>query len=107
MDIFRQDWSSPAMDPMQGYANANNIEWNRRQLAGMANAINPINHPYWFSPAQIAKARLRWATLTDRWTCGDGRWIKVSPGGFYEVWVGHDMVGYELKKPRYRWERRQ
>jgi hypothetical protein len=107
MDIFRQDWSSPAIDPMQGVANAQSVEWHRLQLRGMANAINPISHPYWFSPAQIAKARLRWATITDRRTCADGRWVEVSPGGFYETWEGHNLVGYELKKPRYRWERRR
>ncbi len=74
---------------------------------GLGNSLNPLDHPWNFDSAMVAKHRLRAVTQADRNACGDGKWVEKCHGGLYEIWVGHDMVGYELKKPRYRWEVRR
>lgn len=74
---------------------------------GLANTLNPLDHPWNFDPATVAKHRLRSIVRADRKACGDGKWVCRS----YVDWVGFDVDGSYLfetvGKPRYRWERRR
>ncbi len=84
---------------------------------GIANSLNPLDHPWNFHSATVAKHRLRAVTRADRQACGDGKWVKVRGRG-----VGSPSAAYaspspivkELirhwereDKPRYRWETRR
>ncbi|MNV82027.1 hypothetical protein D3C71_1757380 [compost metagenome] len=86
----------------------------REQFAAAWQYALPTGKPFLVSAALLrgqsailAKARLHQIIKADRESYRDGKWVEKCHGGLYEIWVGHDMVGYELKKPRYRWERRR
>lgn len=75
--------------------------------AGIANAITPETDQFWFTPAQIARHRLRAVVRADREACPTGRWVDRS---LVDV-VGIDKDGRwhfaAVGKPRYRWEVRR
>lgn len=74
---------------------------------GMANSLNPLDHPWNFDSAMVAKHRLRAITRTDRRACDDGKWTKVSEGYYFEWPLSEPEPVFVAKKPRYRWERRR
>jgi len=87
---------------------------------GMANSLNPLEHPWNFDSATVAKHRLRAVTRADREACSDGKWVasRRRPDLWDILIVGADLyldgrlVESESDvaryfKPRYRWERRR
>lgn len=86
---------------------------------GMANSLNPLDHPWNFDSATVAKHRLRSITRADRLACGDGKWVKAMNSMFWSKVVayafGHLDWGKPMSlsevcrnlKPRYRWEWRR
>ncbi|WP_414490158.1 hypothetical protein [Stenotrophomonas maltophilia] len=87
---------------------------------GMANQLNPLDHPWNFDSAMVAKHRLRCITGADREACNDGKWVPMQRGlDFWDVLITRGEVYLrgrraldvaEIKryfKPRYRWERRR
>lgn len=42
---------------------------------GLANAFNPLDRPWNFDSATVAKHRLRSIIRADREACGDGKWV--------------------------------
>lgn len=42
---------------------------------GQANTLNPLDHPWNFATATVAKHRLRSVIRADREACGDGKWV--------------------------------
>lgn len=85
--------------------------------AGIANAITPETDPFWFTPAQIARHRLRAVVRADREACGDGKWVKVRGRGVGVPWTAYASKNPIVKelirhweredKSRYRWEWRR
>lgn len=91
---------------------------------GMANQLNPLDHPWNFDSAMVAKHRLRCITGADREACNDGKWVCCyRPTSFLfdavmnAFWAGRVVtyrgkpvsmaVALRFLKPRYRWERRR
>lgn len=74
---------------------------------GIANVLNPIDHPWNFDSSTVAKRRVRNVVWADRSRCGDGKWVARPSAEF----VGIDQWGRYLfktaDKPRYRWEARR
>lgn len=73
----------------------------------LANSLNPLDHPWNFDPSMVAKHRLRAIVRTDREACGDGKWVKVSEGFYFEWPLDEPRPIFVANKPRYRWERRR
>lgn len=91
---------------------------------GMESSINPLNNPWEFGSATVAKHRLRAVTKADRKACGDGKWVCRYKAPFMlfdlilQAYWRDEQVFYKGKpvstevalhalKPRYRWERRR
>jgi len=85
---------------------------------GIANAFNPLDHPWKFDSATVAKHRLRAVIRADRQACGDGKWVKVSDRVVcripWKVYASENPIVQDLlrnwqrqDKARCRWERRQ
>ncbi len=90
----------------------------------LANSLNPLDHPWNFDSAMVAKHRLRCITRADRDACNDGKWVCCyRPTSFLfdavmsAFWAGRVVtyrgkpvsmaVALRFLKPRYRWERRR
>lgn len=72
---------------------------------GLLNSLNPIDHPWNFDSATVAKHRLRSVIRADRDAFPVSRWVGTKT---YTVRLGcHriDSATYERKR-HYRWERR-
>ncbi len=85
---------------------------------GLADSKNPLDHPWNFDSATVAKHRLRAATRADRIACGDGKWVKVREKVVcmipWQAYASESPIVHELlrhwerqDKARYRWEVRR
>ncbi|HEL4199749.1 TPA: hypothetical protein UM365_000563 [Stenotrophomonas maltophilia] len=86
----------------------------------LANSLNPLDHPWNFDSAMVAKHRLRCITRADREACNDGKWVasRRRPDLWDVLIVGSELYLHGKRveseadvarffKPRYRWERRR
>lgn len=86
----------------------------------LANSLNPLDHPWNFDSAMVAKHRLRCITRADREACNDGKWVasRRRPDLWDVLIAGSELYLHGKRveseadvarffKPRYRWERRR
>lgn len=82
---------------------------------GMMNSLNPLDHPWNFDSATVAKHRLKAITASDRKANGDGKWVKIKDRDTYLIpWQMYGSAipaGEKLlkqwereDKARYRWK---
>lgn len=105
--------------PLQHLQTDISVQWAIHS-DGLANSLNPLDHPWNFDSAMVAKHRLRAVTRADRQACGDGKWVAsrreldfwdfLIVGG--EIYLHGKRIESEAEvvryfKQRYRWERRQ
>lgn len=74
---------------------------------GMANSLNPLDHPWNFDSATVAKHRLRAVVALDRAACPAYRWVRAGLREIRGSWLAPSRRIYESGKPRYRMERRR
>jgi hypothetical protein len=86
----------------------------REQLAAAWQYALPTGKPFLVSAALLrgnsaimAKVRLQQVVKADRDAFGDGKWVKVSDGFYFEWPLDEPRPVFVAKKPRYRWERRR
>ncbi len=80
---------------------------------GMGNSLNPLDHPWNFDSATVAKHRLRFVIKADRESCESWRWVKKKGTTYtpiaYSPHTPIDLLRFWWRndKARYRWERRR
>lgn len=77
---------------------------------GLQNSLNPIDHPWNFDTATVAKSRLREIVRADRKACPVSHWVATST---YSVRPSRILIPgtyvyliTDARKRHYRWERR-